>query len=265
MEPRHENDATQSRNETCVLLAGGAGRRLDRVTAGLNKHLLEINGRPALGYVIDAILATTSVERLVVVTRSDSLMSIEALLERARERVDVVMRLQARPAGTLDAVVTAQSAINHDSFAVHYGDNLFAWRQLPPLRAALRNDAVACLYTVHPPMDWRRYAAVTTVEDRDGESVVAGLKEKPVGGYDCGNFRSLTGFLRFDTQAFLRASPRVRISPRGELELTDALELMLKSGRVLAANVRLAWADFGTERGLRAAPGVIAARGLAPA
>ncbi len=260
----HESGETRSHGETCVLLAGGAGRRLERVTAGGNKHLLEIDGRPALGYVIEAIVATRSVDRLVVVTRPDSSRSIEELLTQARRDVEVVVRVQAHPTGTLDAVMTAWSEIeDRRSFAVHYGDNLFAWRELPPFRQALREDAMACVYTVDPPEDWRRYGAVRTIGGADDGSLVAGLTEKP--SSDDGPFRSLTGFFRFDTRAFLDAARKVGISPRGESELTGAVEAMLMDGPVRSIHLRMPWTDFGTERGLRAAPGVIAARGLATA
>jgi len=250
--------------ETCVLLAGGAGHRLDRMTAGGNKHLLELEGRPALALVVETVLATDSVERLVVVTRPDSVADIEDLVAPARAQVDVVVRVQARPAGTLDAVATAEPEIAHDSFAVHYGDNLFGWRRLPPIRAALGQGAAACLYTVSPPADWRRYAAVTSLRAA-GRLIATDLQEKPAQDAPAAVFGSLTGFFRFDTQVFRREAPRVPISPRGEFELTDVLRPMLEGGRVEVIPVEVPWVDFGTEPGFRAAPAVLGARGLSRA
>ena len=252
------------RNETCVLLAGGVGRRLGHRTDGGNKHLIEIDGRPALGHVLDTVLATDSVEKLVVVTTPESRAAIEELVAYAREHLRVVVRTQPRPTGTLDAVVTAVPDIEHDAFSVHYGDNLFGWRSFPQLESALPGGTSACLSTVPPPADWRRYATVLTRMQANGRLIATGLEEKPM-GQEPTRFRSLTGFFRFATGAFRREAPLVPISPRGEFELTDVVRRMLAAGRVHVMPTELPWVDFGTEPGFREALAVIGARGLSRA
>jgi dTDP-glucose pyrophosphorylase len=263
---RIHDDRTVTRlEETCVLLAGGAGSRLSHITAGGNKHLVEIEGRPALGHVLDTILATASVERLVVVTTPDSIPAVEDLVRDAGAQVDVVVRAQARPTGTLDAVVTALPDIAHDSFSVHYGDNFFGWRHLPMLDPTLPLGAAGCLFTVQPPPDWRRYAVVTAERAADGRLMATALQEKPTGDVPPAGRHSLTGFFRFNTHAFRRAAPLVPVSPRGEFELTDVVRRLIALGRIHVVPVELPWVDFGTESGLRAAPSVIGARGLSHA
>jgi glucose-1-phosphate thymidylyltransferase len=258
----HEDRTAVRLKETCVVLAGGAGRRLGHITAGGNKHLVEIGGRPALGHVLDTVLATGSVKKLVVVTTPDSLPDVEELVACAGGQVQVVVRAQARPTGTLDAVLTALPYIEHDAFSVHYGDNLFGWRRLPSLGPALPGRTSACLFTVPPPPDWRRYAAVITAHETDGRLVATGLQEKPTGEQPAKGLRSLTGFFRFDTHAFRREAPLVPISPRGEFELTDVVRRLLVVGQVRVIPVELPWIDFGTESGFLQAPAVIGARGL---
>lgn len=253
---------TKRRKETCVLLAGGSGRRLHRITRGRNKHLLTIEEAPALGHVLDTIVATDSVEKLVVVTRPDSQGEVEALVAPAREQIDVVVRVQSRPVGTLDAVMTAQADIAHDSFGVHYGDNLFAWHRLPALGTALPDGASACLYATPPPSDWRRFAAVTTEPRSDGALIATDLVEKPMWDEPPVAIHSLTGFFRFDSSAFQRVAPHVQISSRGEFELTDVVRAMLAAGQVHAISVKLPWTDFGTEPGLVDAVSVVEARRL---
>lgn len=250
----------ERRAETCVVLAGGAGRRLGRITHGANKHLVPVGAVPALRHVLETVVATPSVQRLVVVTRPDSRGDVEAIVLRARERLDVVVRVQARPIGTLDAVLVAEPAIAHASFSVHYGDNLFAWRRLPALDLALPRGATACLYTVPPPADWRRFASVRAERDRDGELRATELEEKPTGPprFDA---RALTGFFRFDTRAFRGHAPLVSPSPRGELELTDVVRAMVAHEAVRVMPVGTPWVDYGTEPGLLEAAAVIDARG----
>jgi glucose-1-phosphate thymidylyltransferase len=261
----HEDCTPTREKETCVLLAGGAGSRLRHITSGGNKHLVEIDGRPALGHVLDTILATGSVEKLVVVTTPDSMGCIADLVRHASEQVDIVVRAQARPTGTLDAVVTALPDVEHDAFSVHFGDNLFGWRRLPLLGTSLPERAAACLCTVRPPSDWRRYAAVAAAPGVGGRLIATGLQEKPTGDVPPLGLHSLTGFFRFDTDAFCRAAPLVPISPRGEFELTDVVRRLLMLGRVHVIPVDLPWIDFGTDAGLRAAPAVVGARGLSRA
>ena len=261
----HDDRTAMQRKETCVLLAGGAGRRLGHRTGGGNKHLIEIDGRPALGHVLDTIVATESVEKLVVVATPESEAPIQELVAHARAHLHVVVRTQARPTGTLDAVVTAVPDIEHDTFSVHYGDNLFGWRRLPALDYALPEGASASLCTVPPPADWRRYATVLTRSRPDGRAIATGLEEKPAGQEPPTPFRSLSGFFRFDTRAFRREAPLVPISPRGEFELTDVVRRMLAGGRVHAIPVELPWVDFGTEAGFSEALAVIGARGLSRA
>ena len=212
--------------------------------------------------MLDTVLATDSVEKLVVVTRPDSVAEVEKVVARAHEQVRVVVRGQARPAGTLDAVRTAAPDIEHAVFSVHYGDNLFGWRCLPPLGVALAGDATACLYTVQATEDWRRYAAVSAVPMNGRGMIATGLEEKPSWDHPPAVLHSLTGFFRFDAAAFLREAPRVPMSPRGEFELTDVVRRLLTSGRVRVIQVELPWIDFGTEPAFHEAPTVIEARGL---
>ncbi len=250
--------------ESCVVLAGGAGRRLGQLTGGRNKHLVEIEGRPAFGHVLDTVLATVSVRRLVVVTTPESVPEMEALLAHAGEQLPITVRAQIRPAGTLDAVRTALPDVEHETFAVHYADNLFGWRRLPPLAPAMSGSVSACLYTVDPPEDWRRFASVTTARLADGLRATD-LEEKPDRDEPPRGAGSLTGLFRFDTRAFRREAPRVRVSPRGELELTDVVHRLIGTGAVRVLPVASPWIDFGTEQGLHAASSVLEARGLSRA
>ncbi len=257
-----QDERTHDRlKETCVLLAGGVGRRMTRLTGGRNKHLLPIAGRPALRHVIDTVVATWSVDKLVVVTTPDSLVEVEALVRDARADVETVVRAQPAPMGTLDAVISAGGDIDHDSFVVHYGDNLFAWSRLPSLPASLPPDTSACLYAASTPPDWQRLAVIRTRGNSGGPLLATDLVEKPSEDVRGPGTYALTGCLRFDTEAFWHEAPLVQLSSRGEFELTDVVRRMIKRSRVAVVPVAAPWIDFGTESGLAGAAAVLAARG----
>lgn len=246
--------------ETCVVLAGGRGSRLAGLGSGpdgVNKHLLEVAGQPALLAVLQPVLATASAHRIVVVTRPDSVAAVERTLGDAGVS-DITLRVQAQPRGTLDAVMVGAADVGDESFSVHYGDNIFAWRHLPDLRTALPAGTAACLYVVEPTSDWRRFAMVrsrSTASGLKAEEVVEKPATRPAAPAHC-----LTGMFRFDTASFWRYVPEVRISPRGELELTDLIEALVHHRDVKVVPIAVPWVDFGTERGLRAASGVLANR-----
>jgi dTDP-glucose pyrophosphorylase len=228
-----------------VVLAAGRGTRLMRpdpaTTLDLEqsraadlglKALVPIGGQPYLAYVLQEIAAAGFREVCLVVRGPD-----DPVARAAREIRPVGLRLafvhQTDPRGTAHAVLAAESAVDQGPFVVVNGDNLYPAKALAALRGLdgpglVAFDPVALVRQSNIP--GHRLAAFARITARDGR--LTGLVEKP----DAATARDLAGAgvsmtcWRFDPAIFdfCRA---VTPSPRGELELTDAVLLAMASGR----------------------------------
>lgn len=246
--------------ESCIVLAGGTGTRLRGVTGGGNKHLVTLCGQSALGHVLAPIRAHYGATHGVLVTNPDHLEAMRGELDRAGLGHWTVCA-QPQPDGTLSAVRCAMAHVRTATFGVHLGDNLFSWRTLPQMGAAFANGAAAELHVKEVPReDSERYAVATIVGE--GESARAtSVIEKPPADHPLSEFRVLTGFARFNRDAFNEHAPRVERSPRGEYEITSLINRFLEAGLIVAArHVDHAWLDYGTEESYRAAEDLLRLR-----
>jgi len=233
--------------ETCIVLAGGRGTRLARLTGGGNKHLAPLLGQPALLHVFPPIVATPTVSGIGVVTSAESGDEVKAVLAAAPGLEGTPVYLQDEPNGTLPAVLAARELLTEACFAVHYGDNIYGWNRLPPMADTFPDDAAAVLYCLaQRPPDFPRYGVVA-YEERDGACWVRAFEEKPAAVPE-EPFLLLSGFFRFRRDLFLEAAPRVPLSIRNEWELPAIVPVLQAQGHAVAVHVLdTPWNDYGTE------------------
>lgn len=228
-----------------VILARGLGTRMRKKTgarlerdqaeaAGTGIKAMIPVGRPFLDYVISG-LADAGYRHVCLV------VGPEPVFDRMRSyysampcrRVKISFAVQARPLGTADAVAAAEAFAGGDPFLVINSDNYYPAEALELLRG-LRSPGLAVFERGAlreggniPP---ERIAGFAVVESAAGDSL-SRIIEKP--GRDA--LRRITGPVyvsmncwRFGPFIF-RACRRVMPSPRGELELTDAVQYAVDS------------------------------------
>lgn len=234
-----------------LILAGGKGSRLRPLTATRSKQLLPVAGRPLLHYAVDAVREAGCTEVGVIVGHTGA--EIRASLgDGSALGVRVTCIAQHEPLGLAHALLTAQDFLGDAPFLMFLGDNLLQGSIAPMLQRHLAEGNAATLLLARVP-DPQRFGVVQV----DGERVLR-LEEKPAQPQ---SDLALTGIYLLDGRIF-PAARSLKPSPRGELEITDALQVLVDAGeRVIAEEVQGWWKDTGKPQDLLAANRLLLAEG----
>lgn len=203
-----------------VVLAAGRGTRLGPLTDDRPKPLVEVGGRPILSHGLERI-ASMGVSEFVLVVGYRK----EAIIEEFGDAVDgvpITYVHQREQLGLAHALETAAGEIE-DDFLVFNGDNLMEGN-LEAVVDRQREDGVDATLLVDEVS--REAAAETGVFVTDDRGRVEAVVEKPD---DPPSTTVLTGLFAFGPDVF-HACRLVQPSERGEYELTDAIDLLLRAG-----------------------------------
>jgi dTDP-glucose pyrophosphorylase len=202
-----------------VILAAGSGSRLHPLTLTRTKAMLPIMGKPMIGRVMETV-ARCGIRDFIVVASPHDRELIHYLEQQQVESVRLVYQSPAR--GAADALLHAAALIEGD-FLLSACDNLVP---LPDLQAMLD-----CWHSGVAPKGLLALLRIPTQEisscgivEMDGDWVVR-IVEKPALADAPSNIASLP--LYCFRQNLLEFLPRVQPSPRGELELQDAIQMLI--------------------------------------
>ncbi len=210
-----------------IILAAG---RSTRMITDLPKVMHEVCGRPMLAWVIDACRAV-GVDRMLVVVGYRK----EAVIEAFPGQRDLTFIEQVEQKGTGDAVRVCRDRLNdHDTVLVLCGDG--------PL---VRADTLAMLLDKHAQEHSAGTLATAVLKDpagygriiRDSYGNLQGIVEES----DCTDaqrqIREINpSYYCFGRQEIFDALSRVRPdNVKGEYYLTDAVKVLIESGRRVVA------------------------------
>lgn len=252
-----------------LILSGGKGTRLRPLTYTRAKQLLPLANKPVLFYAIEALLAAGVRDLGVVV--GDTHEEIRAAVgdgSRWGPGIRVTFIQQEAPLGLAHAVLTARDFLQDDRFIMFLGDNLISEPLAPLVRAF-----------ADPSCDYHCRILLTQVEN-PSEFGVAELEPAPVaagvGAVPDGGIRTpglaeprvrrlvekpteppsdlaLVGVYCFDHH-ILEAAERIKPSPRGELEITDAIQWLIDAGYEVRPHLLEGyWIDTGKMEDILAA------------
>lgn len=213
-----------------LILSGGRGTRLRPITYTSAKQLVPVANKPILFYGIEALAASGLREIGIVV--GDTHQEIrDAVGDGSRWGIRVTYIPQAAPLGLAHALLTAEEFLRGERFVMYLGDNLIR-EPLAPLVAHFREEAPNAqilLAKVPNPQEFG------VAELRDGR--VVRLVEKPKAPP---SDLALVGIYMFDDYVF-EAARAIRPSGRGELEITDAIQQLIDTGRTVRPHVIEGW------------------------
>ena len=253
-----------------MIIAAGRGKRFLPVTRSLPKEMLPLVDKPLIQYGVEEAISS-GIKQIIIVTAKgkhimedyfDDYSELEQLLEskgdteklrRMRElsgMVDFCYVRQKKQLGLGHAVLTARDIIGEEPFAVILPDDIIDSR-VPTLKRMIEiyekyasgviavervNDEDTCKYGIIDPkqVSDRVYRILSLVEKP--EAAAAPSRRGIVGRY----------ILTPETFAKIMATPAGK---GGEIQITDALQLLLKQQKLYAYELEGTRYDTGSPPG----------------
>ena len=219
-----------------VVLAGGLGTRLKPLTAVTNKHLLPIYDQPMILYPVET-LRKSGIEEVIIVCGREHAGHFMRFLGSGKEwGVTLSYALQDTDNGGIaDALSYAEDFADGGPVAVVLGDNIFE-TDMKQFVDSFSGGATAFFKEVSDP---QRFGV--PVFSEDGKTLVR-IEEKPKNPQSS---YAQVGFYLLDSDAFSFIK-KLAPSARGELEMTDVINMYLKNGKLNFEILQDAWFDAGT-------------------
>lgn len=227
-----------------MILAGGSGTRLYPITHMVSKQLLPLYDKPMVYYPLSVLMLSHVREVAIISTPRDLPLYQELMGDGSQWGMSLTYIEQPTPDGLAQAYLLAEAFLDGAPSTLVLGDNVFFGEGLSEkLKSA---DARAEGGTVfgYQVSDPERYGVV----EFDNDNQVLSLVEKPE------NPKSpfaVTGIYFLDGDA-PELARQVKPSPRGELEITDLLNIYLDAGKLNVEKLGrgYAWLDTGTHDSL---------------
>ena len=231
-----------------LVLAGGKGTRLRPLTHTMPKQLIPVANKPILEYVMDH-MRQADITSIGIVVSPDTGHYIKEALDDTCPDLDITYIPQEKPLGLAHAVQVSQDFLEDNPFLMFLGDNLIEHgiKECIELFNATKSDAVIMLKEV---TDARMFG----VADVDESGSIKQLIEKPP---DPPSNLAVVGVYVF-SPTIHQAIAEINPSPRGELEITDAIQQMMTMGHsVKSFQLNGWWLDTGKKSDLLEANRVI--------
>jgi glucose-1-phosphate thymidylyltransferase len=219
-----------------LLLAGGHGTRLRPLTSTGNKHMLPIANKPMLVYGLEH-LRNAGITEICIILGPIKEGVVETLGDGSKYGVKITYVDQPEPKGLAHAVMVAENQLKGEPFVMYLGDNLIR-QGVVPLVKEFTDSHSDCVVGATQVKNPSQYGVV--VFDKNGG--ITRFVEKPK---DPISNWALIGIYVFNDKVF-DAVHKIKPSWRGELEITDTIQMLLTDGaKVNVQKVQGWWKDTG--------------------
>jgi len=213
-----------------LLLCAGMGSRLRPITYTSAKHVLPVANKPIIYYTIE-MLKDAGIDKIGIVVGVNRHEIMREVGDGSRWGISVEYIVQDNPLGTAHAVSLAQDWAKGEPFIMVLGD-VMVENGVTALLEKFRATRPAAMVMLHRTDNPRQFG-IAEIEN----GLIVGLEEKPE---EPKSDLAVAGIYIFDERIF-GAIAAIQSSPRGELELPDALRVLIKQGLAVAPMMLTGW------------------------
>ncbi len=232
----------------CIIPAAGKGTRLQPHTQNKPKALLKIGNKPIITHILDKILEANITDFIIVVGYEKEKL-IDYLLGYYSDRCNFTFVEQEERRGLGHAIYMAGKHLEGESTLITLGDALYENSYLSMITEFRKHENWDGVITVREVSNPQSYGVVVTEAN---SQIITQLVEKPktpvsnkaiTGVYLIRNTKILQKYLSdiVDTNA---------TGAGGEIQLTDALQMMVEGNYTLGIIESGAWYDCGNKEAL---------------
>jgi bifunctional UDP-N-acetylglucosamine pyrophosphorylase/glucosamine-1-phosphate N-acetyltransferase len=222
-----------------VILAAGEGVRLQPITSTRPKHLIMVGGKPILEHCLSAVKSAGIDDAVIVIHyMGDAIRRYFGDGKKFGLKIEYVE--QKEILGTGNAVSFAESYVK-DDFLLVYGDLMFSANAVKNVIDLYVREKPAAAMAVVPVEKTEDYGIVELEEEKYVKRIVEKPKRE-----EAPTKLANAGIYVFSTAIFDKIR-ETKASDRGELELTDAISLLLAEKKTVLA-VKISqndWIDIG--------------------
>lgn len=218
-----------------IIPMAGSGTRLRPLTYTKPKAMLRVGSKPIISHIVDTLVSLGCDNLILIVSREG--VNIPQFVQDRYPGIGIETVIQEERLGLGHAVNLAADLSLDDELIVMYGDTIIDC-DLSDVRE-IEGDGVIAVKKVQDP---RRYGVVEITN-----GIITKFEEKPA--VPKSNL-AIVGFNYFKKPRILFECMNQiiakNIKTRGEFQITDAFDLMLKQGLIFKPIVVEGWYDCGT-------------------
>ena len=222
-----------------IILAGGTGSRMSPLTKAVNKQLLPIYDKPLIYYPL-SVLMLSGIKDVLIIVNEGQIPQFSKILNNTNNLgIKITFLEQPKPGGLPEAFIIGENFINKNNVALILGDNFFYGQSLTKkLRNCTKLKKGAKVF-LHPVKNPSLYGVATLNKNK-----IIRIIEKPK---KTNSNLAVTGLYFFDNN-IIKYSKSLKPSKRGELEITDLLNIYLKAGKLKSEFIGRGgtWLDTGS-------------------
>ncbi|MFA6190538.1 MAG: sugar phosphate nucleotidyltransferase [Candidatus Staskawiczbacteria bacterium] len=224
-----------------IIAVAGQGTRMQELTKDKSKHLIEVNGKPFLFYVLDNLTKAGYDDFTLVVGFEAEL--IKKFVDDYGFKVKIINQFEIlgpkeKIYGTACPLMCVENT--QESFLYISGDNFYSVEDLKQANIDDEFNYIFGAESMHPE-DFGVLVPFDLAQGRPGGEFLKEIVEKP--RLPMGNLINVSLY-KFTPEIFKKIS-QIEKSSRGEYEITDAVSLLAQEKKVKIKKMKGFWIDFG--------------------